>query len=82
MRILAKKEQSGEHPKNTKFTLAEAGMLMQGLHHDQEEEEELNIEEHEVHTNYLGRDDSFKNQKLSEFDQPPRKAAPRSRRKT
>ena len=57
-------------------------MLMHGLHHDQEEEDELNMEEHEVQTNYFGRDESFKNQKLSQFDQPPQKAAPRSRRKT
>lgn len=39
VRILAKKEQQGEHPRNARFTYAEAAMLMIGAHHDDDEDE-------------------------------------------
>lgn len=55
-------------------------MLMNGLHHD-DDDEDLNMDEQEVQMNYFGRDETFKNQKLSQFDEPPTKPAPRSRRK-
>ena len=38
MRVLIKKEQLGEHPKDKKFTLAEVSKLLIGDHHDQDEE--------------------------------------------
>lgn len=59
MRILVKKEQQNEHPKDMRFTLAECPMLMVGAHHEEEEEEE-HVETNEVPMNYLGREDTFK----------------------
>lgn len=70
MRVLQKKEQMGEHPKDRRFTLAETKMLMAGAHHD-DEEEEL-IETNEVPMNYLGREETFKMRKLEEFENAAR----------
>jgi hypothetical protein len=38
MRILSKKSQLGEHPKDRRFSLKEVDKLLVGAHHDQEEE--------------------------------------------
>jgi len=62
-RILQKKEQMGEHPRDRKFTLVESKMLMVGAHHEDDEEDEF-LELNEVQMNYLGRDESFKQTKL------------------
>lgn len=46
LRILAKKEQQGELPKDMRFSYNEAPMLLVGAHHDDEEEdEEANLQE-------------------------------------
>jgi len=59
-RICQKKEDQGEHPKERRFQMHECNMLLKGLHHeDDDEDEQINIG-HEIDTQYLGRDEPLK----------------------
>ena len=58
MRIVTKKELQGEAPKDQKFTLADAELLMVGGHIDYDDDEEVG-ETNEVQTNYYSRDSNF-----------------------
>lgn len=58
MRILSKKDQLGEHPKDRRFQLKEIDKLLVGAHHDQEEEIQ---EAGELNTEYMSRAETFLN---------------------
>jgi hypothetical protein len=72
MRICQKKESQGEHPRDRRFKLEDCAALMAGKHHEDDEEDDL-IDNSETPMNYLGREDSFKEQKIEQFEQQARK---------
>ena len=41
LRVCQKKVEKGEHPKDRKFTLQETELVMNGKHHDDEEDEDI-----------------------------------------
>lgn len=41
MRVIQKKAENGEHPKNRKFDLSEVKNLMNGAHHEDDDDEDV-----------------------------------------
>ena len=58
MRILAKKEQSGDLPSKKKFTMQDVGLLLIGKHHEDEEEDDEDYMPLNTQM-YLGREETF-----------------------
>ena len=59
VRILQKKADMNELPGDRKFKLADTEMLLNGKHHDDDDDVEL-MHEAEINMQYLGRDDTFR----------------------
>lgn len=61
-----------ELPVDRKFKLTDTELLLNGSHHDDDDEVDL-MHEHEINMQYLGRDDTFKQQKIEQFENAARK---------
>jgi len=73
MRVITKKAENGEHPKYRKFDFSDVKNLMNGAHHEDDEEEELFNDQTDAHMMYMSRDETFRNAKLEQFENYARK---------
>jgi hypothetical protein len=75
---LDKKKQQNEHPCDRIFKWSEVQTLLEGKHHEEEEEDFLDFEQ--VKQEYLTRGESFANAKLEQFEIEARKMLQQARK--
>jgi hypothetical protein len=60
MRILAKKSENGEHPKDRRFTLAQVQQLLAGTLHEDDDDEDQELNTETGHMMYMCRNETFR----------------------